>query len=265
MLVDTFMFYNEFDVLELRLMLLDKYVDRFVLVESEVTHAGGPKELFFHTNRERYAKWLSKIVHVIVTADESPKDSNPWAREKYQRHCILKGLEAGCTVDGTPVASVPDEAIVMISDVDEIPDMTKVPWENLPHSMASVHMWMFEYSCDYVFTGEPWFGTVLTTCKLMKAVGPNRFREGRWKFPTYQYAGWHLSSFGDGKHVYHKIQTYAHAKDADRTKETPELYEYYIQNRMHHDGKQQLIVRPPEVPLPAPVEVLQRLGLGTFP
>lgn len=47
MLCDTFMFYNEFDVLELRLEVLDRYVDRFVLVEAEVNHVGGPKASLF--------------------------------------------------------------------------------------------------------------------------------------------------------------------------------------------------------------------------
>jgi beta-1,4-mannosyl-glycoprotein beta-1,4-N-acetylglucosaminyltransferase len=61
MLVDTFMFYNELTVLELRLNLLDEYVDRFVLVESEVNHKGGPKPLFFQENKDRFAKWAHKI------------------------------------------------------------------------------------------------------------------------------------------------------------------------------------------------------------
>ena len=174
MLVDTFMFYNELDILELRLTLLDEYVDRFVLVESEVNHVGGPKELFFHNNRARFTKWLDKIEHVIVTAEESPKDENPWCREKYQRECILRGLER---------MSCPEQSIVMVSDLDEIPDMSKVPYEKLPHIVTSVHMWMFEYSLKFLFTGEAWFGTVITNYEIFKRVGPNYLRDNRWKFP----------------------------------------------------------------------------------
>jgi beta-1,4-mannosyl-glycoprotein beta-1,4-N-acetylglucosaminyltransferase len=74
MIVDTFMFYNELDILELRLMVLDEYVDKFVLVEAEVNHVGGPKELFFQKNRDRFTKWLDKIEHVIVRADDAPKE-----------------------------------------------------------------------------------------------------------------------------------------------------------------------------------------------
>ena len=253
MLVDTFMFYNEFDVLELRLECLDRYVDRFVLVEAEVNHVGGPKPLYFNENKERYAKWIHKIEHVIVKADESPKDENPWAREKYQRECALRGL-----------VDVTDEAIVMISDVDEIPDMARIPFEKLPHLVTSVHMWMFEYSMDYLFTGEPWFGTVITNCELFKRVGPNQLRDARWKFPSFRAAGWHLSSFGSPMHIWQKFQTYAHAKDAHIAHWTPDLLREMIESGMHTDGQTQLIPRPPEVPLPAPVEVLRRLNLGKF-
>jgi len=254
MLVDTFMFYNEYDILELRLEVLDRYVDRFVLVESEVNHVGGPKELFFQKNRDRYAKWLHKIEHIIVTADESPKDENPWSREKYQRECILRGVK-----------DVPDGSIIMVSDVDEIPDLARVPYEKLPHVLNSVHMWMFEYSLDYLFTGEPWFGTVITTAEVFKRVGPNALRDGRWKFPVIKYAGWHLSSFGNGAHVANKLNTFAHSKDPHTITWDEETFNELISSGIHTDGRTPLMSRPEEVPLPAPVGVLRRLGLGTFP
>jgi len=266
MLVDTFMFYNEFDVLELRFECLDRYVDRFVLVEAEVNHVGGPKELYFQNNKERYSKWLHKIQHIIVKADEAPKDENPWAREKYQRECVLRGLTDGAHADGSVHGPVPNESIVMVSDVDEIPDMTKVPFEKLPHLICSVHMWMFEYSLEYMFTGEPWFGTVITTCETFKRMGPNQLRDARWKFPVFQYAGWHLSSFGDEKVVLNKLRTFAHALDNNNHKhlQTEENIRQWISEGKFVDGKTELVRRPPEVPLPAPVEVLRRLNLGKF-
>lgn len=248
------MFYNELDVLELRLEVLDRYVDRFVLVESEVNHKGEQKELFFQNNRERYAKWLPKITHIVVTAEESPKDDDPWCREKYQREAILRGVQ-----------DVPMESIVMVSDVDEIPDLRIVPFEKLPHVLNSVHMWMFEYSLDYMFTGEPWFGTVITTAELFKRAGPNALRDGRWKFPCIQYAGWHLTSFGDAKHVANKHQTFAHCNDKRDHAMTEQTFDFFIKQGIHTDGHTSLVKRPEEVPLPAPVSVLQRLGLGTFP
>jgi beta-1,4-mannosyl-glycoprotein beta-1,4-N-acetylglucosaminyltransferase len=254
MLVDTFMFYNELDVLELRLTVLDEYVDRFVLVESELNHAGGTKELFFTVNRDRFAKWLHKIEHVVVTAAESPRDSNPWSREKYQRSCILRGL-----------VDVPDSAIVMVSDVDEIPNLEVIPWERLDHAISSVHMWMFYYSFDFILTTEPWFGTVITTCELFKKYGPNHFRDNRWNFAKYHSAGWHLSSFGDGKHVANKLNTFAHSNDPHEIEWSPDVIQNLIKNGIWADGRTRLLPRGPEVPLPGSIEVLRRLQLGTFP
>jgi beta-1,4-mannosyl-glycoprotein beta-1,4-N-acetylglucosaminyltransferase len=149
----------------------------------------------------------------------------------------------------------------MISDVDEIPDMSKVPFERLPHIVCSVHMWMFEYSLKYLFTGEPWFGTVITNVELMRRMGPNYFRDNRWKFPVFQFAGWHLSSFGTPMRIWRKFQTYAHAKDGHHEHQTPETFEDFIARGKHTDGKTDLIPRPPEVPLPGSHEVRTRLGL----
>lgn len=250
MLIDGFMFYNEFDVLELRLELLDRYVDRFILVEAELNHKGDPKELFFQNNKERYAKWLHKITHIVVTAEESPKDRNCWSREKYQRDCVLRGL-----------TDVDPSAIIMISDVDEIPDLTKVPFEKLPHLICSVHMFMFEYSLDYMFTGEPWYGTVITNVETFKKFGPNHFRDNRWKFPAFQFSGWHLSSFGDGKHVWNKLTTYAHALDATHIVHPMDRYDDFIREGLRGDGKTKLLRRPAEVPLPGSVDTLLRLKL----
>ena len=262
MLVDAFMFYNEYDILELRLELLDEYVDRFILVEAELNHKGGPKELFFEKNKQRYAKWLSKIVHVVATADELPRGPDPWTREKHQRQCLLRGLEAGKTADGTECSAVPDEAIVMVSDVDEIPDMKHVRYEQLPHLFCSVHMWMFEYSLEYMYTGEPWFGTVITNCELLKRVGPNHLRDNRWKFPTFRYSGWHLSSFGDKMSIWTKFQTYAHAvPEAGCIIPTPDQWGEWAENGVHTDGSTPLMKRPADVPLPGPPELLERLNL----
>jgi beta-1,4-mannosyl-glycoprotein beta-1,4-N-acetylglucosaminyltransferase len=235
MIVDTFMFYNELDVLETRLRKLSPHVDLFVLVESKVTHNGNPKPLYFEENKERYAEWLPKLRHVI--AEDIPTDENPWGREKYQRHCILKGME-----------DIPDDAWVMVSDADEIPMMDKIPWSDIK-SAHTLHMYMFEYSLKYMFQGEPWFGTVVTRAREFRKLGPNFFRDNRWRFSHTLHAGWHLSSFGDAKHVWNKIQNYAHAKDAKHSHQSFEDFKSYLERGLHSDGLTKL-VPPVGVPLP---------------
>lgn len=242
MIVDAFMFYNELDILEYRLTLLDPYVDLFVLVESEVTHIGTTKDLIFEQNKERFSKWIPKIRHVI--ARDMPKDENPWSREKYQRHCVLDGLEG-----------VPDDAIVMISDVDEIPDMTLAYMIN--DQTTTCHMHMFEYSFKYTFTGEPWFGTVITKCREMKTLGPNFFRDHRWRFRALGLAGWHLSSFGDAEMIHRKLKTYAHAKDPGREHQTLENVKRFITDGIHHTGGK-LIGTPAETKMPPRLSCVER-------
>ena len=242
MLVDCFMFYNELDVLEARLTLLDEYVDLFVLVEAEVTHLGGRKALYFAENKERFSKWLPKIRYVL--AKDMPGDQDPWCREKHQRNCILEGL-----------SGVPNEAIVMVSDVDEIPDMRQIRYEKLPHAASSVHMHMFEYSLRYYFTDEPWIGTTITDKKTLVQWGPNYFRDNRWKLPVFRFAGWHLSSFGDWEHVFKKFSTYAHALDA-ATEKDPEVYRRNVAEGLW--GGKQMPPPPPEAIPPLPEEMLTR-------
>ncbi len=230
------MFFNELDVLEKRFKLLDDYVDLFILAESSVTHNGNPKPLYYEDNKERFSQWAHKIRHVV--ARDMPEDENPWSRETYQRGCILSAMD-----------DIEDSAWVMISDADEIPMMDKIPWGGCK-SATSLHMFMFEYSLDYMFTGEPWIGTVITRAKEYKKLGPNFFRCNRWRFPVVKECGWHLSSFGDAEHVWNKIQNYAHAKDDKHKNQSFKDFDEYLKSGLHSDGTTKLIKTPDWVPLP---------------
>lgn len=115
MIVDAFMLRDELHLLEARLVEYGDLVDRFVIVEGELQFGdGSPKRLWFDEHRDRFAEWHDRIVHVAVRADEYP-DGDGWARERYQRHQITRGLDG-----------VPADATVMIGDVDEFPDRSHV-------------------------------------------------------------------------------------------------------------------------------------------
>lgn len=108
MIYDCFTFFNELELLEVRLHELSGVVDKFVLVEATQTFTGRPKPLYYAENRERFSRFHEQIIHVIV--DDSPKSDNPWTIEHFQRNCIARGLTQ-CR---------PDDWI-MVSDADEIP------------------------------------------------------------------------------------------------------------------------------------------------
>lgn len=108
-LFDCFVFFNELDILEIRLHTLDPFVEKFVLVESTRTFTGQPKDLVYEQNKDRFADFADKIVHVVV--DDMPEQAeSAYVREALQRSAIGRGLaDAG-----------PDD-LIMVSDVDEIP------------------------------------------------------------------------------------------------------------------------------------------------
>jgi beta-1,4-mannosyl-glycoprotein beta-1,4-N-acetylglucosaminyltransferase len=244
MLIDAFIFYNELDILEKRLKLLDGIVDKFVLVESVETHVGNAKPLFYEENKDRFSKWNDKIVHVIVPKNTDEIKDN-FFLEMRHRDYIRKGIE---WVDD-------DDARIMISDVDELPDPIIV--QKVKPDFV-FNMLMFEYSFDYMFMGEPWFGTVLTTVGKVRERGPNFFRYNRWRFPVLKQAGWHCSSFGDHKHVFNKITNYLHSGDDKHQGQTLEDFEKYVNNGIHSDGTTRLVKTPPSV-LASHVKFLQTL------
>lgn len=110
MIYDCIPFFNELDILKLRMQILAPHVDKFVLEESTVTFSGEPKEMIFAKNRDMFAEFEDKIVYVAV--DNSPMSGvTTHERDKFQKNQLIRGME-GCN---------PND-IVIFSDVDEIPN-----------------------------------------------------------------------------------------------------------------------------------------------
>ena len=108
MIYDCFTFFNELDVLEIRLNVLKNVVDKFVLVEAGETHTGKKKPYHFKENKGRFAEFLDRIIYVGI--ESFPKGHDAWWNENYQRNEIMRGLEG-----------VRDDDVILISDLDEIP------------------------------------------------------------------------------------------------------------------------------------------------
>ena len=105
-IIDTFPFFNELSLLDLRLNILNDHVDEFILIEATKSHQNKPKPLFYEENKHKFAKFNDKIKHVIV--DTFPEHSY-WSHETFQRDFIGKSIDH-CS----------DDDIIFISDLDEI-------------------------------------------------------------------------------------------------------------------------------------------------
>ena len=114
MIYDCFGFFNELDLMEIRLNVLKDVVEKFVLVEAGETHSRKTKPLYFKENAARFAEFRDRIVYVGIERfpDVCVTD---WARENYQRNAIADGLKGAKDDD------------VLVSDLDEIPIVCPYP------------------------------------------------------------------------------------------------------------------------------------------
>ena len=114
---DCFQFFNEEQIVDLRLNILEKFVDFFVIVESTCDHQGNAKKLNF--DLEKFKKFKKKIIYIVVddTAEAIKKKhiSGESLVEQHQRNSIMRGLEKSS-----------EEDLIILSDADEIPDLTKL-------------------------------------------------------------------------------------------------------------------------------------------
>ncbi|MBK9148635.1 MAG: hypothetical protein IPM12_12570 [Flavobacteriales bacterium] len=235
MIHDCFTFFNELDLLEIRLRELDPVVDRFVLVEATLTHQGKPKPLHFAENKSRYAAWLHKIEHVVVDRYPPRPDGDGWVYEKHQRNCIIDGLKGVAPRDQ-----------VLISDVDEIPHPDAVRKAAGMHGFRIFRQRMFYYYLNCVNAtqhrgkGYRWNGTVMIDGSMvreplqdyreMSALLLNTFTPPlarrlyytiklRWQLirlgwrPRYiNDGGWHFSYLGGVDRIISKLESFAHAE-----------------------------------------------------
>lgn len=213
-IVDAFPFFNELDLLEVRLTELYPVVDHFILVESTRTHKGDPKPLYYGENRQRFAKWNDKIRHITV-ADLPGGDTQAaiWRREIGQRQAIEQGL-----------VDFADDAIVLVSDLDEIPRREAVDYlrrsafpDDVIVTMEQT-LYYFNVNCAERRPEFRWNGTRATQRSNVRALTPDGVRwEGLRprsnEYPRhvrFQNAGWHLSYFGDVAHIQHKMRSFLH-------------------------------------------------------
>ena len=148
---DCFMYFDEELVLDVRLNTLDKYVDYFVIVESKFTHKGEKRNLKF--DHKKFEKFKNKIIYLVY--NEQPKevqiikdtDSNNIIGSKYIMNAVYReNGQRNFIKEGLSQAN--DDDIIMISDVDEIPDLININFKNIKEKIIMFQQSMFYYKFD---------------------------------------------------------------------------------------------------------------------
>ena len=241
---DGFLFFNELDLLEIRLNTLDHIVDKFILVESSVTHSGLPKPFYFEENKERFSKFLDKIIHIKVT--NTPDDfttiptsftddyegrvfKNIWeyikvstafnkvtekhfGRDLFQKECIKLGMK-NCN----------DTDIILSSDLDEIPNpeilerLDEFYEDNSFYTFSQTnHCYYFNIVLESQSNNSPyntekttkWNGSRMGSFELIKNYSLNTLRTQ--ENTIIMDGGWHFSFMGGIDRVKTKLKSYSH-------------------------------------------------------
>lgn len=221
-IIDSFIFYNELELLYYRLSILDEYVDKFILVESTRTFSGQTKPLFYLENKNKFEKFNDKIIHVIVN-DMPYRHPNinynlnhQWENEYHQRNCIKRGIDSLINEK-----FLNDEDIMLTSDVDEIPNPNilinaknnELSFDN--NILNRLALDMYYYNLYYrIGEGSNWHGIKLFTFQAYKNINLTfqqmRVWEHTYNVPVVSNGGWHLSYFGDIDFIINKIGSYSH-------------------------------------------------------
>ncbi len=200
MIVDAFIFNNEFKQLEIRLHELEGTVDCHVLVESNLTFSGHPKPLWFALSRLRYKHFLDRIIH--VTVKDMPAGPDRWQRERWQRNAILRGLH-----------TVKADDLILISDADEIP----MPWGIRKAQEVEMPTAFGMKTYYYHLCGRSQQSLTGTVAARARDLGqPHNLRDqaqrGPWQGMYLQDACWHYSFMGGAEQIEQKIHSFAHGE-----------------------------------------------------
>lgn len=188
MIYDTFLFFNELEMLDIRLHVHDPHVDRFVLVESRHTFSGKPKPLHFYENTHLFSPFLNKMEHIIV--DKTPMP-DPWENERLQRDAALEGM---------PFVNPSD--VVVVADVDELIDFAT--FKETDRCSISCKNYYYYLNVRFGWSTGPEVFTWETFEHLGTTLGAMRQK-------TNQVAnGWHFSYIGGPDRISEKIKAFSH-------------------------------------------------------
>ena len=211
---DCFLYFDEDFLLNVRLNILNKYVDYFVIVEGNKTWQNNYKNYNFNINK--FNQFREKIIYLKV--DKFPDSPNPWIRENYQRNYILKGLNIAKSHD-----------LIIISDLDEIPNPKKITSFKAKDRFAVFKQKLFYYKFNLQNKTHPnWLGSRICVKKYLKS--PQWLRNLKfkkrpfWRFDKLRLnniienGGWHFCNLKNSEQILYKYKNLCETDDQFFTK-----------------------------------------------
>tara|TARA_E500000178_G_scaffold301590_1_gene310565 strand:- start:34 stop:834 length:801 start_codon:yes stop_codon:yes gene_type:complete len=225
---DCFQYFNEDHIVDLRLNILNEHVDYFVIAESTKTHQGKNKNLNFDI--KNFSKFKKKIIFIIadykeeINFDKHTGGESPI--EQHQRNSLSEGIKRASADD-----------LIILSDSDEIPDLTKLSQikKNKKFIVFSQKMFMYKLNLQNLNESK-WMGSRITKKKNIKSMQELRNLKFKnypfWRIDKYNQqiisGGWHFSYLQKPAEILHKIKSFSHGEYNNEI-----IDEKYIQKKIH--------------------------------
>jgi len=237
MLYDCFSFYNELDILNIRLHVLNDIVDKFVIAESTYTHSRKRKPLYFKENESRFAAFKDKIIHIVIDENPAPPENcsaeeSAWQLENLQRNALAQALQSASPTDA-----------IIISDCDEIPDPNAIrqALKTLSRNKGAIvrcYLRMYTYFLNLRDCTVDYWTQGTQICSIDTFRNPKTFSHFpyTWCVPQYfnangtltqlrflrpthvlKKAGWHFSYIGNAEKLFLKINSIADFQSSSGT------------------------------------------------
>jgi len=209
MIYDCFSYWDEDLLLDLRLNVLNNFVDYFVIVEGNKTWQNNPKKLRF--NIEKFKKFEKKIIYIAVK--DLPDGDDPYKRENFQRNAIERGLK-----------NANNDDLIIISDLDEIPNPNLISKFNSKDRFAVFKQKHFYYKLNLLSQKNPyWFGSRICIKKYLKS--PQWLRDLKfkkrpfWRIDKFRLnnildnGGWHFCNLKKPEELVYKYKNLCETND----------------------------------------------------
>lgn len=192
---DCIMYFQELEILEIRMETLRDVVDYFVIVEANRTHQNNPKD-FTLLGSDLLDKWAHKIIYIPLGMPTY--NGNPWEFEAFQRNGAMRILYR---------SAQPDD-LVLVGDLDEIPNPDVVSAGVPGVCLQKLSYFWMNYCCHF-----DWQGTVIIPwSEIATYKDLNMVRFNRTRFTGIPNGGWHCSYLGGVDAIINKIKNFAHGE-----------------------------------------------------
>jgi beta-1,4-mannosyl-glycoprotein beta-1,4-N-acetylglucosaminyltransferase len=203
LIYDCFLFYDEFTLLDIRLAELGDLVDKFVLLESNVTFSGKPKPLHFSDNMQKYSAWKDKIIPIVCQIDKP--DPDRWVNESNQRNAIGDYLKSACNEDD----------LIILTDADEIVSKEAVieaKGKTIPGRLI-MKMYYYYFNC---LKDEAWQWPCFCRYRQLATLFGGKAQSMRLSTPQdivrIENAGWHFSYIMNPERIIEKLGAFSHSE-----------------------------------------------------